>query len=77
MNAAEQRCIILALKYSEILLFILWSWNGKQLLGKIKYSILLIYMIVAFMKNSMYIKTMQKVLVFIYKMELGPRLRPI
>ena len=34
-------------------------------------------MIVAFMKNSMYIKTMQKVLVFIYKMELGSRLRPI
>lgn len=50
-------------KYTEeFAVHIAVFWNGEQLPVKVKYSILSIYMIGAFMKNSVYVKTMQKII---------------
>lgn len=66
------------LKYHEHLaVAIVLSWNGEQLLVNIKHSILLIYMMLAFMKNAVYIKITKSTLLFTYKMELHSRLRPM
>ena len=51
------------LKYHEhFATGIVVSWPGEQLLGSIKHSILWIYMMLAFMKNSVYIKTTKSTL---------------